>query len=170
MKNLIIFLLSITQVYAQQLSSPEFTSAVKEITEDFKIKNFSAIDLEEYIGAVNFNDHFTLLDAREPAEYKVSHLNNAIFIGSDDFDYDQIKNKLDPNKIIIIYCSVGYRSSKIAEKIENKGHKIYNLNGGIFEWMNRKFPVVDSSNKPTQKIHTYNKSWGNYVEYGEKVH
>ena len=38
---------------------------------------------------------------------------------------------------IVVYCSVGYRSEKIAEELDKLGFtNVSNLYGGIFEWIN----------------------------------
>ncbi|MEZ4984799.1 MAG: rhodanese-like domain-containing protein [Saprospiraceae bacterium] len=56
------------------------------------------------------------LDARERKEFEVSHLPGAHFIGYDDFDLSRVE-KLDKGREVIVYCSVGYRSEKITEKL-----------------------------------------------------
>jgi rhodanese-related sulfurtransferase len=74
-----------------------------------------------------------LLDAREWSEYQVSHLKNAKFVGYDQFDIDKLK-LINKNQKIVVYCSVGYRSEKIAEKMKHAGFtNVSNLYGGIFE-------------------------------------
>jgi len=76
-----------------------------------------------------------LLDARELNEYKVSHIKNARFVGYDQFEVDKIKS-VDKNQKIVVYCSVGYRSEKISEKLKQAGFAdASNLYGGIFEWV-----------------------------------
>ncbi len=50
---------------------------------------------------------------------------------------------------VVVYCSVGYRSEKIAEKLKAAGYKnVFNLYGGIFEWENQNLPVYDSNGEP----------------------
>ncbi len=67
-----------------------------------------------------------------------------------------LKN-LDKDKPVVVYCSVGYRSEKIAEKLEKEGFtQVYNLYGGIFEWVNQDNPVYNEKGK-TNNIHPY--SW-----------
>ena len=56
------------------------------------------------------------LDAREKKEFDVSHINDAIWIGYEDFDITRVQNIAKDEKIVV-YCSVGYRSEKIAEKL-----------------------------------------------------
>jgi rhodanese-related sulfurtransferase len=105
-----------------------------------------------------------ILDAREPKEYAVSHIEGAVNCGFDHADLHSL-DTLPKNQPILVYCSIGYRSEKIARKLRKKGFKnVSNLYGSIFEWVNRGYPVVDSDGQPTQKIHTYNKSWGKWVD------
>ncbi|GCC51537.1 rhodanese-like domain-containing protein [Chryseotalea sanaruensis] len=111
-----------------------------------------------------------LLDAREEAEYKVSHLLNARYVGYDNFNMDSVKN-IDKQAIVIVYCSVGYRSEKIAEKLKSAGFaNVSNLYGGIFEWVNQGNQLVDSDEKKTNNVHAYNKTWGIWLNKGSKVY
>ncbi|NCT16002.1 MAG: hypothetical protein COW67_00895 [Flavobacteriales bacterium CG18_big_fil_WC_8_21_14_2_50_32_9] len=114
--------------------------------------------------------NFTILDAREKVEFEVSHIKNSIWVGYDSFNLSQTIKKLDKNKPIVIYCSIGYRSEKIGEQLQKKGYKVYNLYGGIFHWANQSFEVVDSTNKPTKKVHGYDKNWGKWLTKAEVVY
>ncbi len=110
-----------------------------------------------------------ILDAREKSEYDVSHIEGAIWVGYDDFDLSRVE--VDKDKEVIVYCSVGYRSEKIGEKLQEDGYNhVSNLYGGIFLWKNEGYEIVDNSQKGTEKIHAYNKRWGKWVTNGEKVY
>jgi rhodanese-related sulfurtransferase len=110
------------------------------------------------------------LDAREPKEYAVSHLTNAIFVGYDHADLQPIA-QLPKNQRIIVYCSVGYRSEKITEQLIAAGYtNVSNLYGGIFEWVNTGNVVVDNQNQPTDKVHAYDRTWGIWLKKGKKVY
>jgi rhodanese-related sulfurtransferase len=112
----------------------------------------------------------TLLDARSSAEYAVSHLENALLVGYDDFNIEKVKD-LDKKTPIVVYCSVGYRSEKVAEKLKQAGFtNVSNLYGGIFEWINQGYTVVDSDEKETNNVHAYNKTWGIWLSRGNKVY
>ena len=115
---------------------------------------------------------FYILDAREPKEYKVSHLKNAVFVGYNSFDKKKLSKILtDKNKPIAVYCSLGIRSHKIAKKIKEQGYQnVFNVYGGIFEWKNNGYTVVDLNNKETNKIHAYSRLWGVYLTRGEKIY
>ena len=77
-----------------------------------------------------------LLDAREKAEYELSHLPAAQWVGYDDFSLKSVGN-INKDKTIVVYCSIGVRSERIAEKLKSNGFKtVLNLYGGIFAWAN----------------------------------
>jgi len=104
-------------------------------------------------------EQFTFLDAREYAEFELSHIKDAHHVGYKNFNTDRLP-KLDLSNRIVVYCSVGYRSEKIAEKLSILGYKnVQNLYGGIFEWHNQGYRVVNSSGVTTD-IHPYNAAWG----------
>ncbi len=114
----------------------------------------------------------TLLDAREPFEYQVSHLKDAICVGYDNFKLKKVKKDI-PNKDepIIVYCSLGIRSETIAAKLKKAGYtNVRNLYGGIFEWKNKDFTVYNSKEKETDSIHTFSKEWSKWLEKGKKVY
>ncbi len=110
------------------------------------------------------------LDARELSEFRVSHIKDAIHIGYTSANWD-VLNSLEKDTRIIVYCSVGYRSEKIAEQLRDKGFtNVQNLYGGIFEWVNQDRVVVDANQKVTTNVHAYNKTWGIWLNKGTKVY
>jgi len=110
------------------------------------------------------------LDAREWNEYQVSHIQNAKYVGYDLFEMGKLKS-INKNQIIVVYCSVGYRSEKIADKLKQVGFtNVSNLFGGIFEWVNQGNPVVDSKGNVTENVHAYSKTWGVWLNKGVKVY
>ncbi len=113
-----------------------------------------------------------VLDAREPAEFQVSHLKNALFVGYNDFSITPVTNSIqDKSTPIVVYCSLGIRSEKIAEKLVDAGYtNVKNLYGGIFVWKNKGYMVFDASEKETEKVHAFSKHWSKYLSNGEKVY
>ena len=110
-----------------------------------------------------------LLDTRSPSEYQVSHLKNAQFADYDNFKLADVSLP-DKNKPIVVYCSVGYRSERIGEKLKEAGYKnVYNLYGGIFQWKNEGLPVYNPEGEKTDSVHTYNKRWGKWLEDGKGI-
>ena len=112
-----------------------------------------------------------ILDAREIKEYNVSRIQNALFVGYNEFNIETVTKTLkDKNRKIVVYCSVGIRSEDIAEKLKSIGYtNVYNLYGGIFEWKNNNYKVYDSTENETENIHAFNKEWSKWLKKGVKV-
>lgn len=140
---------------------PKFDKVIIN-TLDFSIPVISVDQLKQKEG------EFILLDARERKEYEVSRIPGAKWVGYDDFDLSRVKD-IDKDKPVLLYCSIGYRSEKIGERLKAAGFSnVYNLYGSIFEWANKGYPVEDMNGKPVKKLHAYNWMWGKWVD-DEKV-
>ncbi len=104
-----------------------------------------------------------LLDTREPEEFKISHLKNA-HLATSARDALKVIEQTSEDSTIVLYCSVGYRSSKIAERLEKRGFKnVYNLEGSLFQWANEGRPVYRGI-QPTKTVHPYDDEWGQLLE------
>src|SRR5690606_10395718 len=126
-----------------------------------------SINVEEFI-ELNKQPLY-ILDAREEKEFKVSHIKNARNVGYFWFDMRKIYDiPYDAN--MVIYCTVGGRSEKIAEKIIGAGYQqVYLLQGGIFEWINKGQPVYKENGVQTSEIHIFNEDMAQLIEKGTKV-
>ena len=113
-----------------------------------------------------------ILDAREPKEFEMSHIKNAMLVGYDFFDIKTVTDIYsNKDEKIVVYCSLGIRSETIAKKLKDEGYtNVLNLYGGIFEWKNNDFIVVDSEEKETNKVHTFNEAWSKWLEKGDKIY
>lgn len=121
------------------------------------------LGVDELNGGLSRKENWIILDAREREEYEVSHIPGARFAGYDHFKVEDWTG-LPKDQPIVVYCSVGYRSEKIAGQLERQGFSnVFNLYGSIFEWVNRGYPVVDQKDQPTDTVHTYNKDWSRWV-------
>lgn len=116
------------------------------------------------------DDKFYLLDTRTPAEYRVSHISGAISIDYEHFKKEDVDG-IPRDVQVIVYCSVGYRSERIGEKLLEMGFKdIKNMYGGIFQWKNEGFKVVNLHGHPTDSVHTYSAEWSRWLKNGIKTY
>lgn len=117
-----------------------------------------------------------LLDVREPQEYAVSHLPGAIRIpplntfGQTSFLPTESDVK---GKTVVLYCSVGMRSSDMAQKLQDDLRRrgalnIYNLDGGIFAWHNESRVLVNNAG-PTSFVHPYNAKYKQLLQHSDLV-
>jgi rhodanese-related sulfurtransferase len=109
------------------------------------------------------NSDIVVLDSREKSEYDVSHIKGARFVGYKDFDIESLSDISKDTKVYV-YCSIGYRSEKIGEKLQKVGFtKVYNLYGGIFNWANAGYPIENEKGKLTKEVHGYNRKWSKWI-------
>lgn len=144
--------------------NPDFHKEVNS----YLIYSVPVISAEE---AREQQEAYIFLDAREKEEYEVSHIPQATNVGYDDFSLSAVAN-ISKDTPIIVYCSIGYRSERIGEKLQDQGFtNVKNLYGSIFEWANRGYPL-ESASEPSKRIHTFNKKWSKWVENSgyEKVY
>lgn len=112
---------------------------------------------------------YQILDTREQAEFEVSHLKDAQWVGYDTFKLKSVTN-LDKTKPILVYCTVGARSEDIGKKLKTAGFtKVYNLYGGIIHWANKDKPLYHKD-IITNRVHTYTMTWGIWLNKGVKVY
>lgn len=108
------------------------------------------------------------LDAREAEEYAVSHLPGALHVGYKRPDFSALEG-LDPNRPLVVYCTVGYRSERLAADLRERGFgRVYNLYGSLFAWTLAGYPLEDAAG-PTDRVHTYNRKWGELLPDGGNV-
>jgi len=153
MTKIILYILILAFTLSGQIEN-EFKEFLRGLEDQFDIPNIPADSLQ--------NEDFLLLDTRENEEYEVSHIKDALLVGYDEFDISLIDTVFFDKKIVV-YCSVGYRSSKIARELYEKGFKnVYNLYGGIFKWVNEGRIIVSGKEK-TLNLHAYDQDWGRYI-------
>jgi rhodanese-related sulfurtransferase len=103
-----------------------------------------------------------LLDARSTSEYEVSHLRGALHAPDEPAALAALSDAA-PEREIVVYCSVGVRSSALAEDLRARGFtRAANLEGGIFAWANAGLPMVrgDGTEEPAERVHPFDARWG----------
>lgn len=169
MKNILVLFLTIAFASISCAQAPGSRPKVNNEAFDQKIAktiNFT-IPVMGVDELKEMQEDVIILDARPEGEFDISHIQGAKRIGFRKLDKDALKG-IDKDEQIVVYCSIGYRSEKVGEKLKKMGYSnVYNLYGSIFEWVNQGNEVVDKNNKPTEKIHTYNKRWSKWVEEGK---
>lgn len=82
-------------------------------------------------------------------------------------DAAKLLASLKPERVVV-YCSVGYRSSRFASRLMQEGVQLpdgglYNLEGSIFKWANEGRPLV-CNDRPVQEVHPYSWAWGKLLK------
>ena len=158
-----IVLILLTNSVHSQTIDPDYAKLLSKLYK----KNIKIIQPEELNKILNGKNIF-LLDTRTKEEYEISHLKNSIFVDYKSFNIENVSN-IPINSEVIVYCSVGYRSGKIAEILQKNGYQnVLNLYGGIFEWVNEGYDIYND-NGITKKIHGYTKKWSKWLKHGEII-
>lgn len=96
------------------------------------VQSFTAGDAKSFMDKMP-GDDYTLLDVRQPGEYRESHIPGAKLIPIADIGARI--DELDTRKPTIVYCAIGGRSRVAAQMLAGKGFReVYNLSGGIKAW------------------------------------
>ena len=159
----ILFLLIGVTVYSQK--------TLDQTLKKYNKNNVPYISVTE-LRMLQSKGNAIIIDSREQNEFDVSHISSAIFVGYDHFSIKEFSEmNIDKETPIVVYCTLGIRSETIADKLIKAGYtNIKNLYGGICEWKNKGYKVLDSTNIETENVHIFSKQWGKWLLKGEKVY
>ena len=90
-----------------------------------------------------------ILDVRTTEEYEKNHLRAAVNLPLSYFpSWLTDLSTRDRNKIILVYCQAGGRSAKASDALVELGFtSIYNMRGGIAEWIDAGYPIVNGTQR-----------------------
>lgn len=127
-----------------------------EVREEFPL--VGRVSVEELEGMLETGENPLLLDVRAPEEFAVSHLQGAV--RAETVEEARAAMERQPGRPVIVYCSVGYRSAKLADELRQTGHpQVRNLEGSIFAWANSGHPVY-RDDQEVHAVHPFNRRWG----------
>ena len=119
-----------------------------------EIPQMSTRELAERIAA-----HPLLIDVRARQEYEVSHLPGAVWAETPQQIAFVLREASD-GQTVMLYCSVGVRSSKAAATLVRSGRtNVFNLQGSVFQWANEGRTLV-ANDRAVHVVHPYNERWG----------
>ncbi|HEY0030458.1 MAG TPA: rhodanese-like domain-containing protein [Bacteroidia bacterium] len=104
------------------------------------VQNLSS---ERFKAIIAYDKVGTVIDLRTNEEItKTGTIAGAVQIDFLAKDAEKQIDKLDKHKTYYIYCASGGRSSDAAEYMEKQGFdRVYTLQHGITEWLQKGFPV-----------------------------
>ena len=141
-----------------------WTLTLKTIRAKFPtVAQVSTDTLQSWLDESPQRENLLLFDVREPEEYAVSHLQGAQPVPSKDEALKALQGAPSDQRIVL-YCSVGYRSSELAQFLMKKGYtEVYNLEGSIFAWANEERPVYQGNERVTV-VHPHDRTWGRLLK------
>ncbi len=144
-------------------------NSLSELLDQYNNESIPYISVSEL---QDIRDEVIIFDAREKNEFDVSHIEHAKFVGYNHFKIESVtQQNILKDTTIVVYCSLGVRSEDISEKLKKAGYtNVYNLYGGIFEWKNKNYDVINSEGKVTDQVHACSKHWAKWLLNGKKVY
>lgn len=128
-----------------------------------EVAQLSTDSLQTWLDESAMVERPLLLDVREKEEYAVSRLKGAVPARSEKEALLALEG-VPPDRPVVLYCSLGYRSSEMAGFLQKKGfRKVYNLEGSIFAWANEGRPVYRGDER-VRKVHPYDRLWGKLLK------
>lgn len=160
---MLLALVSLAAGCGGQAPPPDLASVEKQVREKFpSVRQLSTADLASWLSDSK-RAKPVLLDVRSPEEWKVSRLAGAKNTPPGTKPEEALAG-VAKDAPVVVYCSVGYRSSQLAEKLQKAGWtNVVNLEGSIFQWANEGRPVVDDRG-PAKQVHPYDATWGELLK------
>ena len=127
MKNKFFKIIIILVVFLSLIGCTEEKKEEKKVT----IHKMEEKDLNTQIKELIDQGNYIIVDVRTKAEYDQSHIK-----GSINIEYDKIDEnvKLDKDKLIMVYCKSGKRSTTAYNTLKGLGYNVFNM--GAFENIN----------------------------------
>ncbi len=146
---------SLASCRSGDLSWPEVKRQIRE-----EYPHVAQLSMDDYQN--DFPHGGYLVDVREKEEFDVSHIRGAVNMQNAE---EIVAGFRDSGKdAVVLYCSAGYRSSKMAHDIQPMiDGPVYNLEGSIFEWANAGKPVYRGDRR-VHTVHPYNAKWGKLLD------
>ena len=128
-------------------------------------KGYENITPQAFANKLKITPNAQLIDVRSPEEFASQQLDNAQNINWNGNDFENKVSQLDKSKPVFVYCMVGGRSRKAADKLGELGFgKVYDLQGGIMKWN------AAGLSKPSDKIiGMCSQEYGDAIKSDKKV-
>ncbi len=138
----------------QELTDREKRDRIEEMYEKYKRSFATVSDISPHQAMdLMKNQKVIFVDVRRTKEQEISMLPGAL--KKEEFLKNLQKYK---DEMIIGYCTISYRSGKLAKKLSKRGIIMLNLRGGILAWVHDGGKVYDQHGE-TKRIHVFGRKW-----------
>ncbi|UKM64663.1 rhodanese-like domain-containing protein [Flavobacteriaceae bacterium GSB9] len=101
------------------------------------------IEPEQLSVVLQQDEDIQLIDVRTPKEYNELHIKGAVNFNFYDENFAEHLIALNKEKPVYVYCRSGKRSAQSVAELKKQGFTtIYDLQGGILNWMQKGFNVT----------------------------
>lgn len=101
------------------------------------VKSVSVLEMPQLT-----RDKSIIVDVSEPADYKKSHIPDAVNMPAKSLSKDPKPIEKHKNKNVILVCRMGNKSQSVAKQLLKNGfEKVYVVSGGMAAWQKENLPV-----------------------------
>ena len=142
MKRINLFLISlIVNIFSSSAQNGKADSAV--------VHDLSVSQADSLIQAEAADTDFKIIDVRTPSEFSGGHLFNAINMDYYSPNFSTNIAAFDTSGIYLVYCGTGGRSALASAIMVGLNFQhVYNMLGGITQWINAGLPIDTTSAIP----------------------
>ncbi len=109
-------------------------------------KNITALQADTLVKNHLGSPDFIIIDVRTSGEFITERIDKSRNLDVNAAYFNDSIDKLNRNRIYLVYCASGSRSPGAGSKMQNKNFKsVYNLQGGISAWKRESFPTIKGS-------------------------
>ncbi len=143
-------------------SQSQWAAYLEKLEKDFpRVSHMSAETLARKLPEVAAGQTL-LVDVRRPDEFAVSRIPGAVHVPEGKGLVQRVK-ELSAGRPVVLYCAMGYRSSRAANQLMQAGlTKVHNLEGSIFHWANAGLPLENDLGQVCQ-VHPCSERWSPYL-------
>lgn len=112
----------------------------------FSQNQSTTIPVESFYSKIKEQKNAQIIDARGPEEFALNHIHGAVNFNQKSENYSKSVAALDKSKPVFIYSIGAGRSVTLTNELLKNGFKeVYNLEGGIANWIGAGKPFYTSS-------------------------
>ncbi len=106
-----------------------------------------------------------VIDVRPEDELSVAAISGSVPVAKFEEQKDAYAGRP-----LVLYCTIGYRSGKYAQRLRAQGWDARNLAGGLLAWSHAGLPLEDAGGKRAKRLHVYGRKWNLVPEEYEGVY
>ena len=139
-----------------KLAQQQLDARIEALYRDIepKVADAPTILASAALAALNSNAPPIFVDVRTAKERQVS-----IIAGAVDVESLPALHLKHPERPVVVYCTIGYRSGITTRALQALQIPARNLRGGILAWIAVGGDLVDARLKPSHQVHVYAKAW-----------
>eukprot|EP00941_MAST-03F_sp_MAST-3F-sp1_P006500 g6500.t1 len=147
----------------------EYEAMISKYDLETNAKQIAVAELKKY-------ENIVFLDCRLPFEYETSTIPTSLLL-TPSFGKkiespvelpSDVRKAIESERtdLVVCFCTAGLRSGHVCVHLQNryKEKKFMNLHGGIISYVNSGGVVVNAERKTTNRVHTFGKKWGKFLD------